>query len=260
MRISLDKLLHDNNAPGKSNDSDVKSGRMPAVRISGILPALSRVHCGLPETPDAATFPGSMNNKYFIFDIGNVLVDFNFQVLLQQIATDSGTPVEQPTERDLEMHYAVEEGVISDQEFVDYLNEAKGLSWTVDTLIDVWRKMFTVNQTGYGLFREAIERSLPVYTLSNIAEHHIEAIERNWPGFFDGATGLFLSYEVGARKPNAGIYRHMLENLGVSGNQCLFLDDRPENVEAARAAGIHALQFIPENHFAIHDEVLKFFG
>lgn len=205
-------------------------------------------------------FPASMNKKYFIFDIGNVLVNFDFQVLLRQIAADSGTPVEQPTERDLEMHHAVEEGVISDQEFVDYLNEAKGLSWTVDMLIGVWQKMFTVNQTGYGLFREAIARGLPVYTLSNIAEHHIDAIERNWPGFFDGATGLFLSYQVGARKPNAEIYQHMLENLGVKGEQCLFLDDLTRNVDSARAAGIHALQFIPENYAAIRTEVLTFFG
>lgn len=200
-----------------------------------------------------------MNPKYFLFDIGNVLVDFDFQVLLDRIAEDSGIAVERSTERDLEMHHAVEEGVISDQAFVDYLNEAKGLSWTVDDLIGVWQKMFTVNETGRGLFREAIERGLPVYTLSNIAEHHIEAIERNWPGFFDGATGLFLSYEIGARKPNAEIYRHLLENLGIHGEQCLFIDDRADNIEAARAAGIQAHQFIPENLSAIHDAANDFF-
>jgi putative hydrolase of the HAD superfamily len=201
-----------------------------------------------------------MNAKYFIFDIGNVLVDFDFQVLLQQIAADSGTPVEPPTERDLDMHHAVEEGVISDQAFVDYLNEAKGLSWTVDTLIGVWQKMFTVNETGYGLFRAAIARGLPVYTLSNIAEHHIEAIERNWPGFLDGATGLFLSYEIGVRKPDAQIYSHLLENLGIEGAQCLFIDDRADNIEAACAAGIQAHQFIPENHAAVREAVDEFFG
>jgi glucose-1-phosphatase len=201
-----------------------------------------------------------MHKKYFIFDIGNVLVDFDFQVLLGQIAADSGTPVEPPTQRDLDMHHAVEEGAISDQAFVDYLNEAKGLSWTVDDLIGVWQKMFTVNQTGRKLFLDSIARGLPVYTLSNIAEHHIEAIKRNWPGFFDGATGLFLSYQMGCRKPDPAIYFQTLEKLGVEGKQCLFIDDLTRNVEAARAAGIHALQFIPDNHAAVHDEVLEFFG
>lgn len=201
-----------------------------------------------------------MHKKYFLFDIGNVLVDFNFQILLEQIAADSGTPVEPPTERDLEMHHAVEEGVISDQAFVDYLNEAKGLSWTVDTLIRVWQKMFTVNQTGRKLFLNSIARGLPVYTLSNIAKHHIDAIECNWPGFFDGATGLFLSYQMGCRKPDPAIYFQVLEKLGAEGRQCLFIDDREDNIEAARAAGIHAHRFISENHANVHDEVLKFFG
>jgi len=201
-----------------------------------------------------------MKPEYLIFDIGKVLVDFDFGVLLGRIASDSGRPVVLPTGRDLETHNAVETGIISDQEFVDYLNEFHGISWTVDTLIGVWQDMFTVNEIGYGLFREAIDRGLPVYTLSNISEHHVEAIERNWPGFFDGATKLFLSYEIGARKPDAGIYRHLLEDLGADGGQCLFIDDLPENVAAARAAGIQARQFIPENHAAIREEINRFAG
>ena len=198
-------------------------------------------------------------DRYFIFDIGNVLVNFDFEVLLRQIAEDSGMPVEPPTQRDLAMHHAVEEGVISDQAFVDYLNEAKGLSWVVDDLIGVWQKMFTLNDAGCALFREAIARGLPVYTLSNIAEHHMDAIERNWPGFFDGATGLFLSYEIGSRKPNAEIYRRLLDDLGIEGFQCLFIDDLLVNIEAARAAGIQAHPFVPENLVAVRAAVDAFF-
>lgn len=198
-------------------------------------------------------------SRAFIFDIGNVLVNFDFQVLLDRIAQDSGGPVSLPTQEDLEMHHAVEEGRISDQGFVNYLNEAKGLSWTVDDLIGVWQKMFSINETGRGLFREAIARGLPVYTLSNIAPHHVLAIEKNWPGFFDGTTGLFLSYQLGVRKPYAEIYRKALAQMDVPPEHCLFLDDLAANVEAARAAGIQAYQFVPENDAAIHDEVLKFF-
>lgn len=198
--------------------------------------------------------------KIFLFDIGNVLVDFNFQVMTDRIAVDSGRAPEPLTPRDIEMHDAVEKGWITDQQWVDYLNEARGLSWSIDDLIGVWQKMFTVNPVGRKLFLDSIARGLPVYTLSNIAKHHIDAIERNTPGFFDKATGLFLSYQMGVRKPDPAIYFQTLEKLGVEGKQCLFIDDRPENIEAARAAGIHAHQFIPENHAAVHDEVLKFFG
>jgi putative hydrolase of the HAD superfamily len=198
--------------------------------------------------------------KIFLFDIGNVLVDFNFQVMTDRIAADSGREPAPLTPRDIEMHDAVEKGRITDQQWVDYLNEARGLSWTVEDLIGVWQQMFTVNPVGRKLFLDSIARGLPVYTLSNIAKHHMDAIERNTPGFFDGATGLFLSYQMGCRKPDPAIYFQTLEKLGVEGKQCLFIDDRPENIEAARVAGIHAHQFIPENHAVVHDEVLKFFG
>lgn len=199
-----------------------------------------------------------MNRKYLLFDIGKVLVDFDFNVLFGRIAADSGRPVGSPTGRDEQMHHAVERGTISDQEFVDYLNESHGICWTVETLIRVWQEMFTINETGYGLFRKMIERGQRVYTLSNISEHHMKALERNWPGFFEGATGLFLSYKIGARKPDAEIYQHVLNELGARGRQCLFVDDLPENVEAARVAGIQTHQFIPENHTAIHEEINRF--
>lgn len=197
--------------------------------------------------------------KTFLFDIGNVLVDFKFQFLFDRISADSGKPFLSLTARDLEMLDAVEKGVVTDAEFVRYLNASKGLSWTLDEYIGIWAEMYTVNPVGRALFLEAQDRGIPVYTLSNIAGHHIDAIEMNEPGFFDGADGLFLSYQMGLRKPDPQIYRRVLDELGAEGDDCLFLDDLPENVEAARAAGIHAYHFIPENHEAIREAVAGFF-
>lgn len=198
--------------------------------------------------------------RYFLFDIGHVLVNFDTQDFLQEVAKSTGRAVEPLTARDLEKVDEVEKGLISDAEYVGYLNMAKGLSWTVDDLTDVWARMFSINEVGRNLFERATQAGIPVYTLSNIARHHIDAIESNWNDFFSAASGLFLSYQIGFRKPDASIYRHTLEQLGVAGEQCFFIDDRPENIEAARTAGIHAHQFIPENHAMIRDEVSAFFG
>jgi FMN phosphatase YigB (HAD superfamily) len=201
-----------------------------------------------------------MKPKYFLFDIGNVLVDFNFQILLDRIAEDSGRPVEPHSERDWERYDAVERGAISDQEFVDYLNDVKGLSWTVEKYTAVWCEMFSVNPEGRRLYLEALERKLPVYTLSNIAKHHVDAIERIEPGFLKDATGLFFSYQMGTRKPETAIYEKALKTLGVDGEQCFFIDDMAENVAAAREAGIHAHHFVSENHEQVRSEVQQFFG
>ena len=197
--------------------------------------------------------------KYFLFDIGNVLVDFEFVKQLEGIADASGRPVEPLSERDREMQDAVERGGIADAEFVAYLNEAKGLSWVVGDLINIWRGTYTTNDAGRDLFSDAVQAGVPVYLLSNLAQHHTDALEGNWPGFFDGVAGRFFSYEMGARKPEPTIYRQTLERLGVEGGQCFFIDDMAENVEAAREAGIHAHQFIPENHAAIRKAATEFF-
>ena len=198
--------------------------------------------------------------KYFLFDIGNVLVDFEFAKQLEGIAEASGRPVESLSERDREMQDAVERGNISDEGFVAYLNETKGLSWEVGDLVDIWRGTYSTNEAGRGLFSDAVRSGVPVYLLSNLAQHHTVALEKNWPNFFDGVAGRFFSYEMKARKPEPNIYRQVLRRLGVAGDQCFFIDDMAENVEAAREAGIYAHQFIPENHAAIREATVKFFG
>jgi putative hydrolase of the HAD superfamily len=198
--------------------------------------------------------------KYFLFDIGHVLVDFDAADFLQEVARVSGRPVELLSEPDLEKINEVETGQLSDAGFVEYLNDSKGLSWTVSELIAIWSRMFSINKTGRRLFLDAVKTGIPVYTLSNIAQHHIDAIECNWNGFFDGAIGLFLSYQIGARKPDPSIYRYALDELGTQGEHCFFIDDRAENIDAAREAGMRAHQFIPENHATIQSAVTEFFG
>lgn len=198
--------------------------------------------------------------KYFLFDIGKVLVDFDTEDFIREVAVATGRPVAPLTECDLQRIDEVEKGIISDAEYVDYLNQTHGLAWTEADLTAVWSKMFSLNPTGRELYKAAVDAGVPVYTLSNIAKHHVDAIENNWDGFFDGVTGLFMSYQMGSRKPEAAIYRQVLDQLGAEGAQCFFIDDRPENIEAARAEGIHAHQFIPENHAAIEQAAAEFFG
>jgi putative hydrolase of the HAD superfamily len=61
-----------------------------------------------------------------------------------------------------------------------------------------------------------------------------------WMPAVDHAT---YSCDVRMTKPDPRIYRHCLEGLGVEAEEAVFLDDREENVEAARGMGIHAILF-----------------
>lgn len=197
--------------------------------------------------------------RYFLFDIGNVLADFDDRDLLAAVIRSSRLSRQQATARAPELDDLVEKGLISDAEYVARLNESKGLSWNIEHLTEVWSHVFTLNEPGRALFDEALRAGVPVYMLSNIAQFHINAIKRNWSWFFDGAAGLFLSYQIGVRKPHSDVYRHVLNELQADGNQCFFVDDLAENVASARALGINAHRFTPENHPAIREAAESFF-
>jgi FMN phosphatase YigB (HAD superfamily) len=56
-------------------------------------------------------------------------------------------------------------------------------------------------------------------------------------------TWATFSAEVRSIKPEPAIYQHCLEGLGVVPSESLFIDDREVNLAAARAMGIHGIQF-----------------
>ncbi len=54
---------------------------------------------------------------------------------------------------------------------------------------------------------------------------------------------VFFSNEVGLKKPNEDIYRYVLEKIGMRAEECVFVDDTPENVEAAKRVGMEGILF-----------------
>jgi len=89
---------------------------------------------------------------------------------------------------------------------------------------------------------QAVARGLRVGLLSNMPTdiwNELQALCA-WMPRFDHVT---VSGLIGSLKPEREIYEHCLQGLGVEPGEAVFLDDRPENVEAARALGIDARWF-----------------
>jgi FMN phosphatase YigB (HAD superfamily) len=62
-------------------------------------------------------------------------------------------------------------------------------------------------------------------------------------GCFSAFRAQAVSYQIGFVKPHPTFYREALELLGTSAPDTLFIDDKPENVDGARRAGMQALHF-----------------
>lgn len=81
-----------------------------------------------------------------------------------------------------------------------------------------------------------------VYILSNYARRTFRQTGEEL-AFLDLVDGAVFSYEIKMVKPEPGIYQTLCRKYGLKPEECLFLDDRQENVDGARAVGMEAICF-----------------
>jgi putative hydrolase of the HAD superfamily len=128
------------------------------------------------------------------------------------------------------------------QKFVSDAN--LGLQDEEITQLNDWdaRMWTTVNEETLAWHKQLKEHGLLTGILSNMGDSVLEIIERShaWIADFDV---LIWSYQHRMAKPEAAIYQLLLERLGTAPGETLFLDDKLENIEAARRLGICGLQF-----------------
>jgi putative hydrolase of the HAD superfamily len=87
----------------------------------------------------------------------------------------------------------------------------------------------------------AVREHTTVALLSNATDQLREHLAHH--ELVDAFDVVFCSAEIGVAKPDPAIYVHAATVLGVAPADCFFTDDRPENVDGARAAGMHAEVF-----------------
>ena len=85
-----------------------------------------------------------------------------------------------------------------------------------------------------------------VYCLSNLSDKILQDCARELD-FLPLLDGYLLSYRENLVKPNHKIYERMLERFRLQANECIFIDDRKENVVAAISVGINGFVFTDLN-------------
>ncbi len=182
--------------------------------------------------------------RTIIFDLGQVIVPFDFQRGYAAIAAECVHPPEEIRRRLRETGLVLpfEEGKVAPGEFVRRVTEALDLQVSYERFCEMWSSIFLPET----LIPEAMVASLHdryrLLLLSNTNVIHFEMIRDKYPimRHFDHCV---LSYEVGAMKPAPEIYREAVAKAGCSPGEIFFTDDIAMNVEAAREHGIDAVQF-----------------
>jgi len=87
-----------------------------------------------------------------------------------------------------------------------------------------------------------VARSYPLFLLSNTNALHFEYIRENYP-FLTNFSQFILSYQVGSRKPEKGIYETLIRKAGIPPETLLFIDDKMPFCDRGPEHGIQAWQF-----------------
>jgi len=185
-----------------------------------------------------------------VFDFGNVLIDLDYPGIIsafRRVAQKNQDNIEELI-TNAEILQMFETGKISPQKFRDEVSRILNVS-LVDAEFDkIWNSMLK------SISKERMDRVLEIrkkyktYILSNSNIIHELAFEEmvtdatGTRGIRDFVDKAYFSHEIGMRKPDLACYNFIVDDIGLSPSRMLFLDDRLDNIAAARKAGMKAIQ------------------
>lgn len=179
-----------------------------------------------------------------IFDLGGVLIRWDPELLYRQLIPD-------PAERRWFLTEVCSPAWNLDQD--------RGRSWAEGIALltarfpgqatrirayrERWEEMVPGALEGTVALLERLHaRGLPLYALTNFHAETLALCQARF-GFFMCFKGMLVSGEEGLVKPEAAFYRRLLDRHGLEAERCLFIDDVPANIEAARALGFRTHRF-----------------
>jgi len=183
-----------------------------------------------------------------VFDLGKVLVDFDYSIAARRILSLCSSPCDPA--KFFTQHAGLLEtyelGNSTREEFFNQMKAASGFSGKQEEFNAFFADIFTPIQPMIDLKSELSKTRVATYIFSNTNDLAVDHIRRRFP-FFSDFDGYVLSYEHGAMKPSARLYEIVERASGRKGGEVIYIDDRPENVEAGLKRGWKGiLQETPE--------------
>ncbi|MFN0128161.1 MAG: HAD family hydrolase [Verrucomicrobiales bacterium] len=183
------------------------------------------------------------------FDIGNVLVTFDFSKAMRRLAADSPLSAAEVELRLRPLIVLMEEGRMSTGEFLARGRDVISFAGSEESFVAAYCDIFEENVPMVRLVERLADR-VPLYLLSNTSGLHLDYLRAAFPVFAHFRGGAF-SHEAGSAKPDSKIYRDLIALSGCDPAQTLYLDDAPANTAAGSCMGLHVFTYDWRNHAAL---------
>ena len=197
--------------------------------------------------------------KNIIFDVGDVLLDYRWQQMLMDYGLDESEAYRVGRElfddpdglwHEYDLAVKSQEEII--QEFEQkHPKDAEVIRWFIShgeymhvARPAIWKLVHQLKEAGYHL-----------YILSNYPELLFKK-HTQYADFMDDMEGMVVSYMLHVGKPERVVYQTLCDRYGLNKEECLFFDDRAENVQGAIDFGMRAKRVLSAKGLAADLEEL----
>ncbi len=193
--------------------------------------------------------PNPLTIAAIAFDLGNVLIKvdhFRFcqhlAELIEGSAADIYRQVFSPA-----LEHGYDTGQLTSQIFYQKIIDFFQIELPYPRFCHWWNDIFDPLQ-GMEEMVLHLKTKYPLYLLSNTNPLHFQYVCQKFPLIWH-CRRFILSYQVGSRKPEDGIYQALIQETGLPPQRCLFIDDKLPFVEAAQRHGLMAWHFTTPGEF-----------
>ena len=184
--------------------------------------------------------------KNVIFDYGNTLVEFEPRNIALRFGITDEEEIKLICEKLFDRKYwdRLDDGTLSQKDFVKNVKSElpTKLHSVAEKICNDWVVNLPFISGMENLVKTLKNDGYSIFLLSNISKHFAERSgEIEIFEFFDG---LVFSGEIGLVKPNVEIFDYILKKYSLKPEECLFIDDNPDNIAMAEKSGINALRFL----------------
>ena len=186
-------------------------------------------------------------NKEFIFDLGRVLVTFDVDQMLNTITQD------ETCKSSLKQFYFgslwndYDRGDYSLEQMIDMgIRKFPQHQQEIELLMNTWVKHLCLIPSTFRLLKSLHNQGHRIFILSNLPKQAFDYLyeqEEIKPWLEHGV----YSYQERINKPDLRLYQILLDKYSIQANNAIFIDDRKENVDAAKKLGLETIQCLDTN-------------
>lgn len=192
--------------------------------------------------------------RNIIFDLGGVLLNINPLLALLEFEKISGIGKDELLKRILneQIFEKFDTGAHSPAQFRSELCKIMSRKVTDIEIDQAWNSLLLDFPVPRAELLQQLRKNYRVFLLSNTNIIHYWHYTQQFylkygVKMTDLFDRLFLSYEIGIHKPDAGIYTYVLQNANINPSETVFFDDSLANIEAAKLLGIAGIHIKDNN-------------